>query len=78
MNAKALDAETNIDRKVPAHVGHAMKSPVAAATLPIPAPLRSIENALTAIEAFNPTRHETVICKIRLIGITSIPTCSVM
>ena len=78
VNATALDAETNNDRNVPAQVGHAMNSPVAAATLPMPAFLRSMENAFTAIAEFSPTKYETVICNMRLIGITCIPTCSVM
>lgn len=60
-NAIPLAVPMNTDRKVPAHVGHAMNNPVAAPTVLIPLPFFDMVYALTAIAMFNPTKYDTVI-----------------
>ena len=72
-----LAVPTNIERNVPAHVGHAINNPVAAPTLPILRPFLEIVYALIAIEALTATRYDTIICSIKLMGIICNPTCSV-
>ena len=72
-----LAVPMNIERNVPAHVGHAINNPVAAPILPILRPFLDIVYALIAIEEFNATKYETIICNIKLMGIICNPTCSV-
>ena len=76
-NAIPLAVPIKIERNVPAHVGHAMNNPVAAPIVLSPLPFLEIEYALTAIDAFNPTKYETTICNTKLIGTICNPTCSV-
>lgn len=61
VRAIPLAVPINIERKLPAHVGHAMKSPVAAPMVLIPLPFFEIEIALIAIEVFSATRYDTII-----------------
>ena len=76
-NAIPLAVPINTDKNVPAQVGHAMNSPAAAPIVLIPLPFFEIVYAFTAIAVFNPTRYDTVICRIKFIGIICNPTCSV-
>ena len=76
-NPIPLAVPINIERKVPAHVGHAINKPVAAPTLLMPLPFLEIAYALIAIDAFNATKYDTIICNVRFIGIICNPTCSV-
>ena len=55
-SAIPLAVPINIDRNVPAHVGHAMNKPVAAPSVVMPLPFFEIVYALTAIDAFRPTK----------------------
>ena len=77
VNATALVAPTNNDRKDPTHVGHAMNNPVVAPILPSPPVFLVIEIAFTANAVFTATRYDTTICRSKLIGTMLIPTCSV-
>ena len=72
-----LAVPINIERKVPAHVGHAINNPVAAPTLLILRPFLDTVYALIAIEEFTATKYDTIICNIKLMGIICNPTCSV-
>ena len=72
-----LAVPINIEKNVPAHVGHAINNPVAAPIPLIPLPFLDIVYALIAIEEFTATKYDTIICNIRLIGIICNPTCSV-
>jgi len=56
VKAIPLAVPTKIDKNEPTQVGHAMNNPVAAPTLLNPLFFFAIDIALTAIEAFNPTR----------------------
>ena len=76
-NAIPLAVPTKIDKNVHAHVGHAMNNPVAAPIVPIPLPFFDIVYALTAIDMFNPTKYDTIICSTKLTGMICNPTCSV-
>ena len=76
-NPIPLAVPINIERNVPAHVGHAINNPVAAPILLILLPFLDIVYALIAIAEFIATKYETIICKIRLMGIICNPICSV-
>ena len=76
-NPIPLAVPINIERKVPAHVGHAINNPVAAPTLLMLRPFLEIVYALIAIDVFIATKYETIICNMKFIGITCNPMCSV-
>ena len=76
-NPIPLAVPINIERKVPAQVGHAINNPVIAPTLLILRPFLESVYALIAIDAFIATRYETTICSTKFIGIICNPTCSV-
>ena len=76
-NPIPLAVPINIERNVPAQVGHAINNPVAAPMLLILRPFFDIVYALIAIAEFIATKYETIICKIRLMGIICNPICSV-
>ena len=76
-NPIPLAVPINIERKVPAQVGHAINNPVTAPTLLILRPFLESVYALIAIDAFIATRYETIICSTKFIGIICNPTCSV-
>lgn len=59
-SAIPLAVPMNIDRNVPAHVGHAMNNPVAAPIVLIPRPFFDMVYALTAIAVFSPTKYDTI------------------
>ena len=60
-SAIPLAVPTNIERKLPAHVGHAMNNPAAAPIVLTPLPFFEIAYALIAIEVLRPTKYETII-----------------
>ena len=76
-NPIPLAVPINIERKVPAQVGHAINNPVTAPMLLILRPFLESVYALIAIDAFIATRYETTICSTKFIGIICNPTCSV-
>jgi len=76
-NPIPLAVPINIERKVPAQVGHAINNPVTAPTLLILRPFLESVYALIAIDAFIATRYETIICSTKFIGIICNPMCSV-
>jgi hypothetical protein len=78
VNAIPLAVPIKMDKKVPAHVGHAINKPVAAPTVLNPLPFLEIEKALTAIAVFSPTKYDTTTCRTRFTGIICRPTCSVI
>lgn len=73
VKATPLTVPTNNERKLPAHVGHAINNPVAAPIELALFPFFEIENAVKAIAALRPTRYDTVTCRTRLIGIICNP-----
>ena len=76
-NPIPLAVPINIERKVPAQVGHAINNPVTAPMLLILRPFLESTYALIAIDAFIATRYETIICSTKFIGIICNPMCSV-
>ena len=76
-NPIPLAVPINIERKVPAQVGHAINNPVTAPTLLMLRPFLESVYALIAIDAFIATRYETIICSTKFIGIICNPMCSV-
>ena len=76
-SAIPLAVPINIDKNVPAQVGHAINNPTAAPIVVIPLPFFEIVYALTAIATFSPTKYDTTTCNTRLIGIICNPICSV-
>ena len=77
-NPIPLAVPINIERNVPAQVGHAIYYPVTAPTLLTLRPFLEIVYALIAIDAFIATKYDTIICSTKFIGIICSPTCSVM
>lgn len=76
-SAIPLAVPMNNEKNVPAQVGHAMNAPTTAPMPLIPLPCFENVYALTAIDVFNATRYDTMICNTKLIGIICNPTCSV-
>lgn len=56
VKAIPLAVPTKIEMNVPAHVGQAINNPVAAPIVLNPLPFLEIENALTAMAVFSPTK----------------------
>ena len=56
VSAIPLAVPTNKERKLPAHVGHAINNPAAAPIEPALLVFLEIENALTASATFKPTK----------------------
>ncbi len=56
VNAIPLAVPTNRERKLPAHVGHAINNPVAAPIVLAPLVFLETEKALTAIATFRATK----------------------
>ena len=76
-SAIPLAVPINIDKNVPAQVGHAMNNPAAAPIVLAPLPFLEIVYAFTAMAKFNPTKYDTITCNTKFIGIICKPTWSV-